>query len=178
MIFSSGTNTSSQNKAEIKVSPTASISPSPSKTLTKDEQIESDKQAIKAKLEKVKILGKLKEIKVMEESDGSYTVNVYINMIDLMNLKGTQSQANFDMSDLYIAIYKENKPLVKKVVMGGYLDVTDKYGNDTTIVAYQTSLNIEEANKVNWSQDKSNLGYSILPSVWSLEKNKLPEIYK
>ena len=44
---------------------------------------------------------------------------------------------------------------------------SDKYGNQSDGVVYRTFLEKTEADKVNWTADKTTLKVSILPEVWT-----------
>lgn len=60
------------------------------------------------------------------------------------------------MSEIYTVLYTSEYN-VNSVVIMAFFPVTDKYGNDQEIIVYQSSLNKEEADKVNWNADNNLL---------------------
>jgi len=108
----------------------------------------------------------LKSAEVTEQEDGGWNVTVEFNASDNLSTNLRKKGIESDMSELYIALYKSGKG-IKTVSISAYFPLQDQYGNVNDRVIYASTLDSEEANKVNWNTDQSSLKLSVLPGVWT-----------
>lgn len=108
----------------------------------------------------------LKSVEVSEVEGGGWNVTVEFNASDNLSTNLRKKGIEGDMSELYIALYKSGKD-IKAVSISAYFPLQDQYGNVNDRVVYASTLDSEEASKVNWNADQSSLKLSILPGVWT-----------
>lgn len=108
----------------------------------------------------------LKSVEVTELKTGGWDVKVEFNASDNLSTNLRKKGIEGDMSELYIALYKSGKD-IKTVSISAYFPLQDQYGNVNDRVVYASTLDSEEASKVNWNADQSSLKLSILPGVWT-----------
>lgn len=108
----------------------------------------------------------LKSVEVSEVDGGGWDVAVEFNASDNLSTNLRKKGIESDMSELYISLYKSGKD-IKTVSVSAYFPLQDQYGNVNDRVVYASTLDNEEASKVNWNADQSSLKLSILPSVWT-----------
>lgn len=108
----------------------------------------------------------LKSVEVSEVKTGGWDVAVEFNASDNLSTNLRRKGIESDMSELYITHYKSGKD-IKTVSISAYFPLQDQYGNINDRVVYASTLDSEEASKVNWNADQSSLKLSILPGVWT-----------
>lgn len=154
--------------------PTASTSPSIEPTsapieLTPEQKIE---EIIKDELLSS---SKIKKVEITKSQTGSFEVHASLNASENISSNLTQLGIKKDVSSVFYGLYKSNHQIENVIVTSYYL-TTDKYGNKGEAVIYKASLSKAEAQKINWSQDKSLLRGTILPAVWKVELDKLNQL--
>ena len=119
---------------------------------------------------------KLKSVEVSEQKNGGWGVAVEFNASDNLTKNLQRSGIERQMSEVYTALYKSGKN-IKTASVNAYFPLRDQYGNVSDYVIYATTLDGDEASKVNWNVDQSVLNLSILPGIWTT--NMLhPELVK
>lgn len=108
---------------------------------------------------------RLKNLEVAEKNSG-WNITVQFNADDNLTTNLRKKGIESDMSELYISLFKSGKN-IKTVSISAYFPLQDQYGNVNDRVVYASSLDSEEAGKVNWNADQSTLKLSILPGVWT-----------
>lgn len=108
----------------------------------------------------------LKKLEVTEQEDGGWAVTVEFNASDNLSTNLRKVGIEKQMSELYIELYKNGKD-VRTATLTAYFPLQDQYGNVNDRAIYQSTLEKEEATKVNWNADQSSLKLSILPKVWT-----------
>lgn len=108
----------------------------------------------------------LKKLEVIEQEGGGWAVTVDFNASDNLSTNLRKVGIEKQMSELYIALYKSGKD-VRTATLTAYFPLQDQYGNVNDRAIYQSTLEKEEASKVNWNADQSSLKLSILPKVWT-----------
>jgi hypothetical protein len=99
---------------------------------------------------------------------GAWDVTVDFNGDNNITNGMTENGIEIQMSDIYIALYTSNQK-IEIATVTAYLPVTDKYGNTSDGIVYRSTLDIDDASKINWNADKSTLELQILPGVWSTD---------
>lgn len=113
---------------------------------------------------------RLREVRITEQVDGGYGVLVFINADDNLSEDYIKKGIWGDMADTYKALFKEDIG-VTRATLFAHFPMTDKYGKTSDTMVLKTSLEKEEAQKVNWDADEASLHLSILPNVWTTEKS-------
>jgi len=108
----------------------------------------------------------LKKVEVTEQGGGGWEVIVEFNASDNLSTNLRKVGIEKQMSELYISLYRSGKD-IKTVSVSAYFPLVDQYGNENDRVIYASTLDSEEASKVNWNADQSSLKLSILPNVWT-----------
>jgi hypothetical protein len=108
----------------------------------------------------------LKNLVVIEQEDGGWNVEIGFNADDNFSMNLIKTGIETQMSKLYIALFNSGKD-IKTVSISAYFPLEDQYGNVNDRVVYASTLNNEEANKVNWNANRTSLEHSILPGVWT-----------
>lgn len=108
----------------------------------------------------------LKKLEVTEQESGGWNVTVDFNASDNLSTNLRKVGIEKQMSELYIALYKSGKD-VRTTTVTAYFPLVDQYGKENDRAIYQSTLDKEEASKVNWDADQSSLKLSILPKVWT-----------
>lgn len=109
---------------------------------------------------------KLKSVEVTEQKNGGWDVAVEFNASDNLTKNLQRSGIERQMSEIYTALYKSGKN-IKTTSVNAYFPLRDQYGNVSDFVVYATTLDSDEASKVNWNVDQSLLNISILPGIWT-----------
>lgn len=108
----------------------------------------------------------LRKVDVLEHKDGGWAVIVDYNAADNLSTKYIRQGIEMKMSDIYKALYTSGKN-VTMVSVAAFLPSTDKYGNQNEAIVYESALDKEVANKVNWDIDSATLRLSVLPGLWN-----------
>lgn len=108
----------------------------------------------------------LKKVEVTEQENGGWDITVDFNANDNLSMNLRKVGIEKQMSELYIALYKSGKD-IRTVTVTAYFPLQDNYGKVNDRAIYQSTLDKEEASKVNWDADQSSLKLSILPKVWT-----------
>jgi hypothetical protein len=154
--------------------PTASTSPTIEPTSTPTE-LTLEQRLEKAIKEELVSSSKIKEVKTIKNQDGSLIVEVNLNASENISSNLTQLGIKKDVSSVFYGLYKSDFQ-IENVIVTSYYPTTDKYGNKGEAVIYKSTLSKAEAQKVNWSQDKSLLKGTTLPSVWKVEVDNLNQL--
>jgi|WetSurMetagenome_2_1015567.scaffolds.fasta_scaffold14354_4 hypothetical protein len=127
-------------------------------------------QSLKAKTNTIR--EKFREITINPAYDNKneYVVYVAINCETNLTSEYVKNGTYMDNSDVYLSLYKTSLN-VRTATIATYCPTTDKYGNTDDQVVLKTTLNSDEASKINWKQDKSILELKIIPEVWTTNKN-------
>jgi len=103
----------------------------------------------------------------IQEPDGSWDVSIEFKASDNLSRDFIKKGIELDMAEVYIALYTSNFKNINIVSIAALFPLSDKYGNQSDGVVYRTFLEKTEADKVNWTADKTTLKVSILPEVWT-----------
>ncbi len=117
---------------------------------------------------------KIIEIRINKafDNDKEYGVFISINADDNLSEDFIKKGIWGDMTNIYIALYKE--PIgIREATIVAHFPMTDKYGNSSDQMVMKTSLQVDEAKKVNWNSDKATLSLQVLPEVWTTQTNLL-----
>jgi hypothetical protein len=114
---------------------------------------------------------KFREVRVTKQVNGGYGIFVAINGSDNLSNDLIRKGIWLDMANIYAAVYKEPMD-VNEVAVVANMDMVDKYGKTSNQAVMKTSLEKDEAVKVNWTLDHSTLGLQILPGVWTTDINR------
>lgn len=115
---------------------------------------------------------KIIEVRVNKafDNDKEYVVFVSINADDNLSEDWIKKGIWGDMTDIYIALYKQPVGIRQAAIVANF-PMKDKYGNTSDDAVMKTSLEANEAKKVNWNQDEATLSLQILPNVWDIQIN-------
>lgn len=113
----------------------------------------------------------IKDVQVTKQVNGGYGILVIINAGENLSNDLIKKGIWLDMATIFTALYKEQMDVNEAAIVAN-MDQVDKYGKTSNQVVMKTSLAKEEAQKVNWSVDRSSLGLQILPGVWTTELNR------
>lgn len=108
----------------------------------------------------------LKSLQVTEQEGGGWNIEVGFNADDNLSMSLIKTGIERQMSKLYIALFNSDKD-IRTVSISAYFSLEDQYGNVNDRVVYASTLNNEEARKVNWNANITSLELSILPRVWT-----------
>lgn len=108
----------------------------------------------------------LKNVEIIENDNGGWSVSVDFNADDNLTTNLRKVGIEKQMSELYITLFKSGKD-IRTATITAYFPLQDQYGNVNDRAVYQSTLEKEEADKVNWNADESSLKLSILPKVWT-----------
>lgn len=161
---SGGANSNKQNNIVQVASEKQTKAVEPAKPLSEEDRIN---QIVVKQLNGKNNLKKdyIREIKVTEQIDGGWGVFVEYNADEVLSSNSARKSIQLDMSKIYTALYTSGEN-IQTASVSVYFPVIDKYGNPSDAMVYKTMLEKTEADKVNWSIDKSYLGLEILPNIW------------
>lgn len=132
------------------------------KAESEEQQIE--KLAKTAATEGDGLAEEVREVRVIKEADDSYTVNVKLYVPS-----GNKGVIEQTMSNVYKGIYSSGKN-IKAVTVMATTDLSNKYGDSKEIIVYQTRLEKETAEKINFEQDSALLLTRTVPALWQTQK--------
>lgn len=87
---------------------------------------------------------------MVEQAGGGYGVLVDFDASENLTTGMTKGGMERDMWQSYEALYTEAEADVRTAMMTAYFPTTDQMGNDSETPVYQTELDRETAEQVNW----------------------------
>lgn len=107
----------------------------------------------------------VREVRVIPEADGSsYSVNVKFYLSS-----GNKSIIEQTMANVYLELYKSDENISNVTVMAT-TDLSNQYGDSKELIVYQTTLDKEKGEKINFEQDTALLQMRIIPGLWEVQK--------
>lgn len=106
----------------------------------------------------------VREVRVIPEPDGSFSVNVvfFDDSFRYSTIKQT-------MGNIYLALFKSNVKL-ETVMVAVKNEYRNSYGDVQEIIVLQTQLTNEVAQKINYDTDTALLQMKIIPGLWETQK--------
>lgn len=115
--------------------------------------------------------------RVDDNREYANAITVYLNSKSYSSAEDTKFMTDNDMAKVYYSIYSDNNfNDIEEVTIASFLEVTDQYGNEEEKIFYQTKLDKETAEKINWDQDEDSLIFTFIPKNWTVEKDRMDSI--
>lgn len=102
----------------------------------------------------------------MNENSDLYFVRIFFNADENLTVNLKKKGIELQMAKLYHQLYTSGLPIGRVVIQANTM-LVDQYGNEHDTRVYETSLNKAEADKINWSTDRTTLQMQIIPGVWT-----------
>lgn len=134
----------------------------PTQTQTPEQKIESTART--ASTEGDGLADEVREVRVIPEADGSYSVNVKFYL-----KSGNKNVIEQTMANVYLELYKGNENISNITVMAT-TDLSNQYGDSKELIVYQTALSKDKGEKINFEQDTALLQMRIIPGLWEVQK--------
>lgn len=131
-------------------------------TLTPEQKI--DNTARTASTDGDGLADEVREVRVIPEADGSYSVNVKFYLAS-----GNKNLIEQTMANVYLELYKGDENITNVTVMAT-TDLSNQYGDSKELIVYQTALGKAIADKINFEQDTALLQMRIIPGLWEVQK--------
>jgi len=109
---------------------------------------------------------KLRNVEIDEQANG-LNVLVEFNADDNLTASLRKTGITSDMSSIYMELFN-NVDSISGVQIVGYFPLQDKYGNVSSEIVLETSLDKTEYKKINLDQDDAYLRLTIIPNVWTV----------
>lgn len=106
----------------------------------------------------------VREVRVIPELDGTYSVNVtfFDESFKYSIIKQTAG-------NIYYELYKSGI-LLETVTVAAKNSYLNQYGDDAEIIVLQTQITKDVVDKINLDADKALLQMNIIPDLWTVQK--------
>lgn len=141
---------------------TEQVQPQVTEALPPEKKIESSART--ASTEGDGLADEVREVRVIPEADGSYSVNVKFYL-----KSGNKNVIEQTMANVYLELYKGDENISNVTVMAT-TDLSNQYGDSKELIVYQTTLGKEKGEKINFEQDTALLQMRIIPELWEVQK--------
>jgi len=105
--------------------------------------------------------------KYMRDLEIIETPNKKLSISISFNCDNGRALIEGKMGEIYCELYTYERPIYS-VAISAYYPMVDKYGNEKNVLVLKTILSKKEANKINWSANKDDLIYTLIPRTWKL----------
>lgn len=106
----------------------------------------------------------VREVTIIDELDGSYSVNVIF-----FENSGKRRLIEQTMANVYLELFTSENSL-SNVTVAAKNEYRNEFGDTKEIIVYQTHLTSEVAEKINFDTDKAVLQIEIIPGLWETQK--------
>ncbi len=101
------------------------------------------------------------------EAGESFIIRVVFNADENLTSNLKKQGIELQMAKLYQQLYTNKLP-INRIVIQAYTNLVDQYGNEHDTEVFETFLNKDEADKINWTADTTTLQMQIIPGVWTV----------
>lgn len=110
----------------------------------------------------------LRSVVVQKSTGNNYIIDVCFNARDNLTKSFIKRGIQDTMAEIYYSSY-HNTLMISEITIDAYLPLKDKYGYSSIESVYRTKLNVTEASRINWNEDKYDLTRSVIPGLWTTD---------